>query len=83
MKIITGFIILVISIFLSLSIGMMDYETESLWHLLTSDRGNIVMLSLMTGFFCLIGFGILQLVKGIKGIIASKDMDDLNDLKNK
>lgn len=65
MKKITLFVVVFISFCLSLVVGMMDYETESLWHLLTSDKGNIVFLSVLTGFFALIGVGLVLFIKYI------------------
>lgn len=61
-------IIFLISLSLAIALGMMDYETESLWHLLTSDAGNIPTLLIFTLVFMGGGILILQLFR----FLASK-----------
>lgn len=60
------YLIVFISFCLSLCIGMMDYETESLIHLLTSDLGNLITLSFITAIFTMIGIGGLYLFRLVK-----------------
>jgi hypothetical protein len=56
-------IIFLISLSLAIALGMMDYETKSLWHLLTSDAGNIPTLLIFTLFFMGVGVGIWQVFR--------------------
>ena len=49
-----------ISFACALALGMIDKETQSLWHLLTAEPGNIVALGLYTGLFSMIGVGTLM-----------------------
>lgn len=65
MKKSTVYIIVFIALFLSLSLGMMDYETKSFWHLLTSDVGNLIFLLILTTLFSFFGVGLLLTVKAI------------------
>lgn len=61
-------IIFLISLGLSITLGMMDYETESFRHLLTSDPGNIPTLIIFTLVFTGIGIAGLRLIR----VLASK-----------
>ncbi|MFK7949264.1 MAG: hypothetical protein AB8G11_16855 [Saprospiraceae bacterium] len=65
MKKSTIYIIVFIALTLSFSIGMMDYETQSLWHLLTSDGGNVIFLLILTIFFSLFGVGLVLTTKAM------------------
>ena len=59
------YVIVAIALIASLSLGMMDYETESLWHLLTSDGGNIIFILIATIFFSLFGIGLVLTTKAL------------------
>lgn len=61
-------VIFLLSLGLSITLGMMDYETKSFWHLLTSDAGNIPTLLIFTLVFMGVGVLILQLFR----FLASK-----------
>ncbi len=65
-------IIIFISICLSLSLGMLDYETESLYHLLTSDKGNIPILVIFAMFFTGVGLGFFFMIKYIRRAMRKK-----------
>jgi len=51
---------------LSIGLGMLDRETESLLHLLTAEPGNIVAILLYTLIFSLLGLGIYKLYQMVK-----------------
>ena len=40
------FVILLISFCVAVTVGMVDYETESLTHLFTAEWGNVITLSM-------------------------------------
>ncbi len=72
-------IIFLISLGLSITLGMIDYETESFWHLLTSDPGNIPTLLIFTLVFMGVGVGILQLFRSLqKHVMSRHDMSELD-----
>jgi len=54
-------LIVLLSLGLSITLGMLDYETQSFWHLLTSDPGNIPALLLFTLVFSAMGILIFRL----------------------
>ncbi|MEZ5039997.1 MAG: hypothetical protein R2828_08895 [Saprospiraceae bacterium] len=58
--------LITISFIFALTLGMMDYETESLIHLFTSDPGNIAALLFYTGFFTLLGWTLICAFRGLK-----------------
>lgn len=58
--------LLLFSILAAICLGMMDYETESLWHLFTSDPGNIIALGFYTGAFMLLGLMAMGVYRGVK-----------------
>lgn len=61
--------LLLISFLAAVTLGMMDYETESLVHLFTSDPGNLVALLIYTGAFMLLGIMLLGFFRGIRSLI--------------
>ncbi|MBX2873853.1 MAG: hypothetical protein KTR30_17190 [Saprospiraceae bacterium] len=61
--------ILLVSFLASIMLGMLDYETESLVHLLTSDPGNWIALLLYTGAFTLLGIMLLGFFRGIRSLV--------------
>lgn len=62
--------LLLFSILAAIGLGMLDYETESLWHLFTSDPGNIVALGFYTGSFMLLGLMGIGIYKGMKNLLT-------------
>ena len=62
----TIFLIVFISFSMSLFLGMIDHETESLIHLLTSDTGNLVALLFYTLVFTILGLTAFHLIQFIK-----------------
>lgn len=67
----TAIYLISISFIFALTLGMMDYETESLFQLFTSDPGNIAALLFYTGFFTLLGWTLICTFRGIKQRWAS------------
>lgn len=61
--------LLLVSFLAAVTLGMMDYETESLVHLFTSDLGNLVALLIYTGAFMLLGMMLLGLFRGVKSLL--------------
>lgn len=61
--------LLLISFLAAVTLGLMDYETESLVHLFTSDPGNLVALLIYTGAFMLLGIMLLGFFRGIRSLI--------------
>ncbi|NRB48590.1 MAG: hypothetical protein HRU41_13015 [Saprospiraceae bacterium] len=61
--------LLLVSFLASIMLGMMDYETESLVHLFTSDPGNWIALLIYTGVFMLLGLMLLSLFRGIRSLV--------------
>lgn len=61
--------LLLVSFLASITLGMMDYETESLMHLFTSDPGNWIALLIYTGAFMLLGIMLLGFFRGIRSLI--------------
>ncbi len=55
--------IVVISFLLSIVLGMMNHETQSLWHLFTGDPGNCLALLIYAALFSLVGFIIFGLTR--------------------
>ena len=62
-------ILLLVSFLASIMLGMMDYETESLIHLFTSDPGNWMALLIYTGVFMLLGIMLLSMFRGIRSLV--------------
>jgi hypothetical protein len=62
--------LLLFSVLAAIGLGMLDYETESWWHLFTSDPGNIVALGLYTGAFMLLGLMGIGLYKSMKNLLT-------------
>lgn len=61
--------LLLVSFLASIMLGMMDYETESLVHLFTSDPGNWIALLIYTGVFMLLGIMLLGMFRGIRSLV--------------
>lgn len=61
--------LLLVSFLASIMLGMMDYETESLAHLLTSDPGNWIALLIYTGVFMLLGITLLGFIRGLRSLL--------------
>jgi hypothetical protein len=62
--------LLLFSILAAIGLGMLDYETQSLWHLFTSDPGNIVALGFYTGSFMLLGLMGIGIYNGMKNLLT-------------
>lgn len=61
--------LLLVSFLAAITLGMMDYETESLLHLFTSDPGNWIALLIYTGVFMLLGITLLGVFRGLRSLI--------------
>ena len=55
-------IIILISFMVAVSLGLMDKETESLFHLFTAEAGNLVTLFLITVVLSIFGIGVYKLM---------------------
>ncbi len=62
----TYFYLLVFSFLTAVCLGMMDYETESLWHLFTAEWGNILALLMYTVFFFFVGWCVVRIYRLIR-----------------
>jgi len=59
-------IVVFFSVCLAIGLGLLDRETESLWHLFTAEPGNLVMMLIFSMFFSGIGLGGMWFVKNLK-----------------
>ena len=56
-------IVVFFSFCLAIGLGLLDRETESLWHLFTAEPGNLMMMLIFSIFFSGIGFSGMWFVK--------------------